>query len=145
MTGEGLDGPRRGEFSGFHQVLSPENVPAPDAPWFSDISTFALTFDAYEALGGFEPAAEIANAASDRWHEGGELPDDLIELRTKKVIHKLFPGITGWAQINGRDDLPIPVKVDLDEYYLSNRSFVFDLKTLFLTFSNVLRSKGIQH
>ena len=71
--------------------------------------------------------------------------EDLVALRTKKGIHKLVPGITGWAQINGRDDLPIPVKVDLDEYYLKNRSFTFDLKTLFLTFSNVISSKGIQH
>ena len=71
--------------------------------------------------------------------------DDLVELRTKKGIHKLIPGITGWAQINGRDDLPIPAKVDLDEYYLNHHSFIFDLKTLFLTFSSVIGSKGIQH
>ena len=71
--------------------------------------------------------------------------DDLIELRTKKGIHKLIPGITGWAQVNGRDDLPIPEKVDLDEFYLKNRSFLFDLKTLFLTLFNVLWSRGVQH
>jgi O-antigen biosynthesis protein WbqP len=71
--------------------------------------------------------------------------DDLIELRTKKGIHHLIPGITGWAQINGRDDLPIPQKVDLDEFYLRHRSFMFDLKTLFLTFFNVLWSRGVQH
>jgi len=55
--------------------------------------------------------------------------DDLIELRTKKGIHGLVPGITGWAQVNGRDDLPIPIKVGYDEYYLKNRSFLFDFKT----------------
>ena len=71
--------------------------------------------------------------------------DDLIELRTKKGIHHLIPGITGWAQINGRDDLPIPQKVDLDEFYLRHRSFIFDLKTIFLTFSSVLWSRGVQH
>lgn len=71
--------------------------------------------------------------------------DDLIALRAQKGIHKLIPGITGWAQINGRDDLPIPEKVKLDEYYLKRRSFLFDLKTLFLTVINVLRSKGVQH
>ena len=71
--------------------------------------------------------------------------DDLVELRTQKGIHKLIPGITGWAQINGRDDLPIPLKVELDEYYLKHRSFLFDLRTLFLTFFNVLGSKGIKH
>ncbi len=71
--------------------------------------------------------------------------DDLIELRTKKGIHNLIPGITGWAQINGRDDLPIPEKVDLDEYYLYNRSFMFDLKTLFMTLLSVINSQGVQH
>jgi len=71
--------------------------------------------------------------------------EDLIKLRTEKGIHALTPGITGWAQINGRDDLPIPQKVDLDEYYLHNRSFLMDLKTLWLTFFSVLASKGITH
>lgn len=71
--------------------------------------------------------------------------DDLIGLRTQKGIHQLVPGITGWAQINGRDDLPIPLKVELDEYYFKHRSFLFDLRTLFLTFFNVLSSKGVKH
>ncbi len=71
--------------------------------------------------------------------------DDLIELRTKKGIHTLIPGITGWAQINGRDDLPIPEKVELDEYYLRHRSFMFDLKTLFMTLLSVIKSQGVQH
>ncbi len=71
--------------------------------------------------------------------------NDLIELRTGKGIHKLIPGITGWAQVNGRDELPIPVKVEFDEYYLKNRSFPFDLKILLMTFFNVLSSKGITH
>jgi len=71
--------------------------------------------------------------------------DDLVELRTKKGIHKLVPGITGWAQVNGRDELPIPVKVEFDEYYLKHRSFVFDLRILFLTFSSVVSSRGITH
>jgi O-antigen biosynthesis protein WbqP len=53
--------------------------------------------------------------------------NDLVGLRTEKGIHKLIPGITGWAQVNGRDELPIPVKVEFDEYYLKNRSFIFDL------------------
>lgn len=71
--------------------------------------------------------------------------NDLIKLRTQKGIHTLIPGITGWAQINGRDDLPIPVKVDFDEYYLKHRSFWFDLKILFMTLLKVLRGEGIQH
>ena len=52
--------------------------------------------------------------------------DDLIALRTEKGVHRLIPGITGWAQINGRDDIPIPKKVEFDAYYLKNRSFIFD-------------------
>ena len=71
--------------------------------------------------------------------------DDLVELRTKKGIHKLVPGITGWAQVNGRDDLPISVKVEFDEYYLKHRSVVFDLRTLVLTLSSVVVSRGIIH
>ena len=55
--------------------------------------------------------------------------DDLVELRTGKGIQGLIPGITGWAQVNGRDELAIPVKVEYDAYYLKNRSFLFDLKT----------------
>ncbi len=70
---------------------------------------------------------------------------DLIELRSKKNIHKIIPGVTGWAQINGRDDLPIPVKVDFDEYYLKNRSFFLDLKILFLTVLKVLKKEGVSH
>ena len=70
---------------------------------------------------------------------------DLIQLRTERGVHALTPGITGWAQINGRDDLPIPKKVDLDEFYLRNRSFAMDLKTLYMTFSSVVGSKGVSH
>jgi O-antigen biosynthesis protein WbqP len=71
--------------------------------------------------------------------------DDLIALRTEHGVHELVPGLTGWAQINGRDDLPIPVKVRLDVEYLQRRSFWFDLRIIALTFFNVLRSKGVQH
>jgi len=55
--------------------------------------------------------------------------DDLIELRTDKGVEKLMPGLTGWAQVNGRDELPIPKKVDLDVEYLQRRSFFFDIET----------------
>ena len=71
--------------------------------------------------------------------------DDLVELRTQKGIHKLIPGITGWAQINGRDELPIPVKVEFDEYYLKNRSFLLDLKILWMTLVKVVRREGVVH
>jgi len=71
--------------------------------------------------------------------------DDLVELRNSKGIQVLIPGLTGWAQVNGRDDLPIPVKVDFDEYYLKHRSFLFDLKIILLTFCKVVRSEGVRH
>jgi O-antigen biosynthesis protein WbqP len=71
--------------------------------------------------------------------------DDLVELRTKKGIHILTPGLTGWAQINGRDDLPIPVKVGFDEYYLKHRSSLFDVKIILMTVFKVLRSEGVKH
>ena len=71
--------------------------------------------------------------------------DDLIELRTGKGVHKVIPGITGWAQVNGRDELPIPIKVEFDEYYLKNRSFSFDLKILWMTFIKVVKREGVIH
>ncbi|MCX5805013.1 MAG: sugar transferase [Proteobacteria bacterium] len=71
--------------------------------------------------------------------------DDLVELRTKKGVHKLVPGITGWAQINGRDELPIPIKVGYDEYYLKNQSFYFDLKIIWLTLYKVIKTEGVNH
>jgi O-antigen biosynthesis protein WbqP len=61
------------------------------------------------------------------------------------VIHLLTPGSTGWAQINGRDELPIPVKVDFDEYYLKNRSFALDLRIIFLTALKVVKREGVTH
>lgn len=71
--------------------------------------------------------------------------DDLIALRTAKGVHKLVPGLTGWAQINGRDELPIPVKVDFDVWYLQHASLWLDVKIIVLTFVKVLRSEGVQH
>ena len=59
--------------------------------------------------------------------------DDLIELRTQAGVHSLLPGITGWAQVNGRDELSIPDKVKMDTYYLKNQSLYLDMKVLFLT------------
>lgn len=70
---------------------------------------------------------------------------DLIALRTEKGIHKLVPGLTGWAQINGRDEIPIPLKVEYDEYYLKNRSLWLDLKIIAMTFAKVLRREGVAH
>lgn len=70
---------------------------------------------------------------------------DLIEARTACGVHRLTPGLTGWAQINGRDELPIPQKVALDQAYLNNQSFVLDIKIIFLTAVKVIRRDGIVH
>ena len=71
--------------------------------------------------------------------------DDLISLRTERGIHVLVPGLTGWAQVNGRDELPIPVKVQFDYEYLQRRSFKFDLRIIGMTAVKVVRGDGIQH
>ena len=70
---------------------------------------------------------------------------DLIALRTEKGIHELRPGLTGWAQVNGRDELPIPQKVQLDLEYLQRQSFLFDLKILWITALKVLSKDGVSH
>ena len=70
---------------------------------------------------------------------------DLINLRNKRGVSRLKPGITGWAQVNGRDELSISDKVALDEEYLNRQSFWFDLKILVLTFLKVVRPNGVSH
>lgn len=70
---------------------------------------------------------------------------DLIALRTQRGVHQLTPGLTGWAQVNGRDELPIPVKVEFDEWYLNNRSFFLDVKIIVQTFVKVLKKEGVTH
>jgi O-antigen biosynthesis protein WbqP len=71
--------------------------------------------------------------------------DDLIALRTQHGVHTLTPGLTGWAQVNGRDELSIPDKVKLEVDYMQRRSFWFDLYILWLTFLRVVRSEGVSH
>jgi O-antigen biosynthesis protein WbqP len=70
---------------------------------------------------------------------------DLIALRTEQGVHTLVPGLTGWAQVNGRDELPIPEKVKLDVAYLQRQSLWFDISILWLTFAKVLRRDGVSH
>ncbi|MCW2312597.1 O-antigen biosynthesis protein WbqP [Rhodoferax antarcticus] len=70
---------------------------------------------------------------------------DLIALRTQHGVHELVPGLTGWAQVNGRDELPIPDKVKLDAAYLQRQSLAFDSRILWLTFVKVLRRDGVSH
>ncbi len=70
---------------------------------------------------------------------------DLIELRTEKGVHHIPPGLTGWAQVNGRDDIPIPRKVQLDYEYLQKQSLLFDIQILWLTFLKVIKRDGVSH
>ena len=71
--------------------------------------------------------------------------DDLIALRTQKGVDKLLPGITGWAQVNGRDELSILDKVTLDVEYMNHQSFWFDMKILWMTFLKVIKRDGVSH
>ena len=69
---------------------------------------------------------------------------DLRDMRTAVGVHKLIPGLTGWAQINGRDEIPLSLKVRLDKEYLDRKSFLFDIKIIFMTVLSVLKSDGVQ-
>ena len=71
--------------------------------------------------------------------------DDLIALRTQAGVHSLMPGVTGWAQVNGRDELSIPEKVQFDEYYLKNKSWLFDIKIVFITLLKVIGMQNVSH
>jgi len=71
--------------------------------------------------------------------------EDLIEQRTRKGVHRLTPGLTGWAQINGRHELPIPLKVEFDYYYVVNQSFFLDLKIIIQTILKVILREGVTH
>lgn len=71
--------------------------------------------------------------------------NDLIALRSQYGVHHLITGLTGWAQVNGRDELPIPQKVKLDVEYMQRKSFIFDLYVIWLTFVKVVRGEGVSH
>ena len=71
--------------------------------------------------------------------------DDLIELRKKVDVHTLLPGVTGWAQVNGRDELSIPEKVKMDEYYLKNKSLWLNIKIFCMTVIKVFKTEGVSH
>jgi len=71
--------------------------------------------------------------------------DDLIDMRTKAGVNRLVPGVTGWAQVNGRDELSIPDKVKMDIYYLENQSLWLDIKIIFMTVLKVFKTEGVSH
>ena len=70
---------------------------------------------------------------------------DLIQLRTQQGVHELLPGLTGWAQVNGRDEIPIPEKVKLDAVYLRKQSFWFDIRIIWMTFLKVIHRDNVSH
>jgi O-antigen biosynthesis protein WbqP len=70
---------------------------------------------------------------------------NLIDMRTENGVHTLRPGLTGWAQVNGRDELPLPQKVAFDVEYMGRRSLIFDAKVVYLTFLKVVSREGITH
>ena len=71
--------------------------------------------------------------------------EDLVAMRTERGIHRLVPGLTGWAQVNGRDELVIPLKVQFDYEYFLRQSFKFDLRIIGITMVKIVRSEGIKH
>jgi O-antigen biosynthesis protein WbqP len=103
------------------------------------------------AQGGSEDALVELGLVPGRYvlHVGRAVPekrqDDLIKARMDAGVHALRPGITGWAQVNGRDELPIPDKVALDAAYLRQRSFSLDLRILWMTLWKVVRRDGVSH
>lgn len=126
------------------------DTPAVATHLFKDVNRYLTPVGPFLRKFSLDELPQLFNIVSADMTFVGPRPalfnqDDLIELRTKKNVHVLTPGVTGWAQVNGRDDLPIPVKVSFDEYYLTHRCFVFDLYIVFLTVIKVLKREGVQH
>ena len=71
--------------------------------------------------------------------------EDLVALRTEKGVDQIIPGLTGWAQVNGRDEIPIQVKVELDVEYKKQQTFWFDMKILWMTFIKAIKKDGVVH
>ena len=126
-----------------------------DAP---DIATHLVndSYSLYTAIGpflrkfSFDELPQLINILKGDMIFIGPRPalynqDDLVELRTQAGVHRLVPGITGWAQVNGRDELSISDKVKMDEYYLKNKSLWLNIKILFMTVFKVLKTEGVSH
>ena len=111
---------------------------------------FLTPFGAFFRRTSLDELPQLINVLSGDMTLVGPRPalfnqDDLVALRTARGVDALTPGITGWAQVNGRDELPIPEKVKLDEWYMRNRSFWLDLKILGMTVFKVIRKEGVAH
>ena len=119
-----------------HLLEKPESYMTPIGPWLRKFSLDELP-QLWSILKGDMSFVGPRPALYNQ--------DDLIALRTTKGIHRIIPGITGWAQINGRDEITVPQKVAYDEYYFRKRSCFLDLKILYVTALKVIKTEGIQH
>ena len=125
------------------------NTPAVATHLFKDSDHYLTPIGSFLRKFSLDELPQLFNIVSGDMTFVGQRPalfnqDDLIELRTKKNVHTLIPGVTGWAQINGRDELPIPVKVKFDEYYLKNRGFLLDVKIMLTTVLKVINKEGVK-
>jgi O-antigen biosynthesis protein WbqP len=126
------------------------NTPAVATHLFVDAARYLTPFGSFLRKFSLDELPQLFNVVSGDMTFVGPRPalfnqDDLIALRTKKNVHTLVPGVTGWAQINGRDDLPIPRKVEFDEYYFKNRSALLDVRIMLITVLKVIKREGVQH
>jgi O-antigen biosynthesis protein WbqP len=125
-------------------------TPAVATHLFSDPDTYLTPIGSFLRMSSLDELPQLWNILKGDMSFVGPRPalfnqQDLIELRTQAGVHALMPGLTGWAQINGRDELPIPQKVALDVEYLRRRSMVFDIYIIFITAMKVIRRDGIVH
>ena len=127
-------------------------IDAPQVPThlLSNPSAYLTSFGSFLRRTSLDELPQLFSIITGKLSFVGPRPalfnqDDLVALRTERGIHMLVPGLTGWAQINGRDELPIPEKVQFDYEYLQRRSFKFDLYIICATIIKVVRGDGIQH
>ena len=126
------------------------NTPAVATHLMSDAETFLTPIGGFLRRYSLDELPQLFSILKGDMSFVGPRPalfnqEDLIALRTQKGVDKLLPGVTGWAQVNGRDNLSISEKVDLDLEYLNNKSFWFDLKILLKTLLNVIKRENISH
>ena len=127
-----------------------ENTPAIATHLMEDSDQFLSPIGKFLRQSSFDELPQLFSIIKGDMSFVGPRPslfnqDDLIALRIEQGVDKLVPGVTGWAQVNGRDDLSIPEKVDLDVEYLNRQSFWFDLKILWMTFLKVIKRDNVSH
>ena len=126
------------------------NTPAIATHLLKEPSQYLTSIGSFLRKTSFDEIPQLLNILMGNMSFVGPRPAlfnqyDLIKLRTSKGVHQLTPGLTGWAQVNGRDDLSLTKKVNFDTDYLKKKSFIFDLKILYLTFIKIIRREGIHH